>query len=1758
MSLSAEPSAPLATPPSRFYALDSDVILNVCGNGLQFRDLRRKKREHMRNPNGVAGVACSAFLGSKGLLAYSPRVLSPSIYVYHKTKILTATLSGGTEFEYADLAFSRDGERFYAIGGLTDYRLYAWNLPAQQPVQWNATGPAALPAKCDWISVDPTDNKRVATGGRKGIFFWQFTEELGETSAAMTRLASVAAGGKKKKKKKKKQTERDEGEGLDVCVSVVGDVVDDLDAMTLADGITSASDLHRQFTSARWGDDGAFFAISAANDVSQIDPATGTTLATVTIKSGWGDVVDLLVRPSHVVLLCGDGTVRWIERGGEGESFSSAVPSLSKVAQSIALKDIGKPNSVALSGNKKKIDSPKPGRKSPKSAKRSPKAARKEAKLAEDAELASMGPPIKPLCFSVVPDSPACIIGDTCGRAFSVPLDVPDPDEELDPMQMPTEEELEAKAAAPFGAVLCEAIHEPVRALLTAPGGSRIVAVGSKTVRLWNCSKKTIVNELAVASGTVSGVAGTDEGAAPTEVICADSFHLTSLVAVGLSNGVVKFVRIGNSGSLTIVGAERRHTSAVLQVMFHPDQQMVATASADSLCVIDCTSAGGKLVGYYNLETAMVGKVRFMTWQQGSSLLLTFADGTVRQIDTSNAVVGGTGPEVMEAKGPIKSLGKGAPTAVIADACAPNSLLVSSFSDKRLKHCKGINWRQQSVPEVGPAATDSLSCHQMGISALAVYRSVPWGSDGGTVSGAERLAVSGCRDGSVAAWSLSSKQDKCESSDEPKSVHEGSVKLLAFSMDGSSVISYGADGVLFLWSLSGDAVRASKELAALAASTAETALAAKTWKAVATKEEDDRAMATAKTELERLAADAATKLAAEAAEVRKVRAGQCADLAKQLRSLLKKNSTVPDLERLDRPEFCIDIAGRERQLLKNEKAGETIRRQLEVDDLKVAIRSSNVRADTWDAMATNGRDCYAFVSGEFVRNFPVRKPTAEEERRTRIAIRMRTIELREQRCDKAANEKQWRGRIGEISANCGFLLNAGQLQPLPNGVPRGRVTVDALAEGSAERDESESASKSMVVDKSTGETLGDLLYNPALIRTEHQKRMQLIMLQQLVVDQKNGFNDMFEGLAAKKETEMEKIKGKNNRIEEILTELSIEDDYFVPCRMDGERPESVLEVAADEISIEKYITAEMQAKLDEEARIAAEKAANQTGMDAGTRALQDMMNGTLEKKKDLSAMEVEIVREDWMDDIAIEDMTEDQKKEVEKFERRVAEAEEEKEKYIKALGLELRKLKVESLEIAAKFDDAVEKMQARRHEVMSILIAEELYRCKLAGELVDKELIEKRLVSLAAEMDRKSEELSVSSDKRKAVSDRATELTAATAALADADKILVLNFKRSIQDASATGIDHDTLKSLSSLFKRRRGAPKSVDAIDEAALRDALQPLHPDRDVPEGFICEPEVWTLLNELRSAKIRSEWALAGAQKAEADCKELLKNLTADEERVKEEMKGLERQVNAAEKKKADDMRNATVMIQLIQGLCEVEGGGESESNGDDTVSADDAILVPRRVVERLNGFVTDRGMEKVEVMHKIKEFRKALNVTDWQAKWQKEQIHHLTEHYTDCHMLRVTKEMQDCIRHGTVVDQNAKAMEVGQMKLKHMISMLGKKKRKLSLQASKINRQLAKKAAENETLAEKCEELRAKVASRERIFKSSNKNRNSEKEQNKQKMRAIVTRRKLIDLARAQTDETEFLRQDLDKLRQRTFPSFAHSSRAANRRAPDDVF
>lgn len=101
---------------------------------------------------------------------------------------------------------------------------------------------------------------------------------------------------------------------------------------------------------------------------------------------------------------------------------------------------------------------------------------------------------------------------------------------------------------------------------------------------------------------------------------------------------------------------------------------------------------------------------------------------------------------------------------------------------------------------------------------------------------------------------------------------------------------------------------------------------------------------------------------------------------------------------------------------------------------------------------------------------------------------------------------------------------------------------------------------------------------------------------------------------------------------------------------------------------------------------------------------------------------------------------------------------------------------------------------------------------------------------------------------------------------------------------------------------------------------------------------------------------------------------------------------------------------------------------------------------------------------------------------------------------------------------------------------------------------LQRQLADREEESSLLETKVRDLRTEVAVRKNLKGSSEESRgiNLDNTANTAdlKMKKIIARRHLLDSARAQAEEADFLRQELDKLRQRTFPSFVKATKQRN--------
>lgn len=98
-----------------------------------------------------------------------------------------------------------------------------------------------------------------------------------------------------------------------------------------------------------------------------------------------------------------------------------------------------------------------------------------------------------------------------------------------------------------------------------------------------------------------------------------------------------------------------------------------------------------------------------------------------------------------------------------------------------------------------------------------------------------------------------------------------------------------------------------------------------------------------------------------------------------------------------------------------------------------------------------------------------------------------------------------------------------------------------------------------------------------------------------------------------------------------------------------------------DIKSEKYLTNEEKAKIEEERKIEEDRLRALEGDNVGQRGLKVMMNGVLEMKKEKNIMQLELVREEWMNK-AIQDMSEEEKLKLKEFEAKEKELEEEKQK----------------------------------------------------------------------------------------------------------------------------------------------------------------------------------------------------------------------------------------------------------------------------------------------------------------------------------------------------------------------------------------------------------------------------------------------------------------------------------------------------------------
>ncbi|CAM9705114.1 unnamed protein product [Chrysoparadoxa australica] len=829
-------------------------------------------------------------------------------------------------------------------------------------------------------------------------------------------------------------------------------------------------------------------------------------------------------------------------------------------------------------------------------------------------------------------------------------------------------------------------------------------------------------------------------------------------------------------------------------------------------------------------------------------------------------------------------------------------------------------------------------------------------------------------------------------------------------------------------------------------------------------------------------------------------------------------------------------------------------------------------------------------------------------------MRLRAVELRDIRRGSYSNRNAWAGLLDEVPVDISWMRNAGTLCPV---VDIGEQLLNKDKSGEAKDPE----------DKTVMTTV-NLLYPPVALRTSRQKRIQAALLQRLVIQMQAAFNKHFEALYRAKEDTADKMEERSTRIREIIAELGAEPEEVTQPWTRAERPESTFQVEDEMVSkpYESPAAKAARAKAEAEGKRREEEA---RGEDIGTRALMQMMHGTLEAPQESLSAET-LVRPAWMEETPYGDMTQEQKKLVNEFDEQLKEIQEEQEKQRKALELELKKLRTERFEIGKAFDDKLRQMRVVSLQVQQAISAQELYLTQLAAGVVSQEDNDVSIEKL-------DKALTEVLQKRKVVEARLERFGLHVEAtreeieqLLAEDRALERNFKKEMQEAASNPIDMaDMMAQLVHLYKlrdtsgmshsasyRRSGGVSSArtsfrkssmrasnlresslayskkrmsrvsssgsnmttshglgplqEAMKEAVNREKKAKVaerDPFSQVDEklarlaqlnsggnnaavhdleypGFEVEDQVWNRLLELRAVKINKETLVRNKSRAFSEMKRRLDALQMEEDLLVEQVQRIATQKAAVVEKTLLAAKNLEFLVSLKQGQDEVP-------KENILTSYDDAVLIPTELVEKTNHEIIKHGAEKVRVLTKMKEFRKSINLQQWDKSYVEAQCTDLDEYYIDLQLLRVTKKLQ-ASKPAVLKGENSKDKDIIQ-KLDARIDVMGRShadKVKLAHAAnSKKAKLLDERLKENQVLREQLAELNGSIKVRETIYRSrlgATAGEVTPQAQATMSMKRITMRRRLTELARSQASEVEALKEELDRLRQRTFPSFAHAA------------
>ncbi|TGZ61543.1 hypothetical protein CRM22_007951 [Opisthorchis felineus] len=876
-------------------------------------------------------------------------------------------------------------------------------------------------------------------------------------------------------------------------------------------------------------------------------------------------------------------------------------------------------------------------------------------------------------------------------------------------------------------------------------------------------------------------------------------------------------------------------------------------------------------------------------------------------------------------------------------------------------------------------------------------------------------------------------------------------------------------------------------------------------------------------------------------EARQQVRSELTEIKQLINAMAEENEELPEIQRIGRQEFELDVDEQAAILEDTEKAIKQTRQEIQLSDLANQFTWHVIKNRCWDEMRVKGRILRAFGSQLEVCNFPLRSRSREELDRLNAVRTRRTIQVQLAGMFSRMNESVYG------ASDTRPMLPAGQNEETDEDEEQ-EVVVNRVLAGSIAMDWGGP---------------GELCYGQLDLYTREQKIYQIVLVEDNIFQIKEAFNKRFDEVYQKKVSDLHKIRTRLERIRKILVDIqqpnaakSVIDPSFSP----EEQPEMLLTVTDSEITAERYLSPAEVAEL--EARRVAEEDRRRREMSDNwrERGLEEMMGGVLEVRKE-DELKKDVPKPAFLiTGKPLVHWTADDRRLYAEYERKVQELNEEREKYRKFLEGEMKTLYAAIDEEKLKFDEQIVALFNDWIRVQIAVVHEELKIWRLKWML----LVEEELFVYENELRQQLEKIGQEEVRIIRILESAKEVLEQEKERYDLlcaeDKLLEKNFRKEFADVHGPFYDY-----IARAFRRRpkRVGPMSSTYIEsdaaensEAILCTTVYNPYSERvahkrilgqnkkDLEECFReldndparegqppLDNAVWERLCKYRRRKFEKEMEVKNNALKLADINAFVQRREEELHAVRTHRETLTSDLDSSLK---DYHRNQTDLeLQLLvkQGQVEVD-----LVEGNLVRDYSDSLLITREQVEELNAHIMKFGEYKVAHLIRNKEFKKRFYHLEWELRRMLMQYEDVQTKLNDIRKFKITREVQKYLQtndYDGMINAQVITLEhtMNLMRQTHAKAMEQKRRRLRRYQEV----QGEKLKAENEKLKTDLNELNVGLHETKFIH-DQNRCVGTKRPTGPPRYKLLVQQQRLMQLANEQAKEIKALRKQLAQLRE----------------------